>query len=296
MNGLARKPIGEADLHAFADGFATAERRAEIIAFLESEPEVARRVADWCTQNEAIRRALGKAMAEPLPAALAATPSRVTCDAQEPLKAVVHASRHAPASDRIERTRQRRSAGLTSVVGAAILFGLATGWIGAHALAPWGAPAPRTMLRSGALDPVGTFAVRAIEAHETFASDPLYPVEISAQDKPRLGQWLAARLGADVIVPDLGRAGYNLLGGRLIATNLGPAVLLLFENGGGERLGLTFARTAPPDDRLLRYQGTATIGTVVWSDANHLFALSGPPDGARLAALARRVFPPPEQD
>ena len=64
------------------------------------------------------------------------------------------------------------------------------------------------------------------------------PVEIKAADAPQLIKWASRRLERPVSIPDLSGAGYGFIGGRVVPTPHGPAVLYMFDNGNGTRLTL----------------------------------------------------------
>ena len=65
-------PVGEADLHAYADGQLGAARAAEVERHLDGRPDDRERIERWQAQNEALRRLLDPVLDEPLPARLAA--------------------------------------------------------------------------------------------------------------------------------------------------------------------------------------------------------------------------------
>ena len=44
---MSNRPITEDDLHAYVDQLLEPERRAEVMAYLDAHPDVARRVAAW---------------------------------------------------------------------------------------------------------------------------------------------------------------------------------------------------------------------------------------------------------
>lgn len=59
-------------------------------------------------------------------------------------------------------------------------------------------------------------ARRAALAHAVYAPEVRHPVEVAAVEKAHLAAWLSKRLEAEVRAPDLGGAGFALLGGRLL--------------------------------------------------------------------------------
>ena len=67
---MNHRPITEDDLHAYVDRVLEPERQVEVANYLESHPEVARRVAAFSDQRERLRAALAPIADEPLPAEL----------------------------------------------------------------------------------------------------------------------------------------------------------------------------------------------------------------------------------
>jgi anti-sigma factor RsiW len=84
-------------------------------------------------------------------------------------------------------------------------------------------------------------------------SDPC-PIEVSAAESDYLRQWLSSRLNRAVAPPDLTAVGYQLLGGRLLATERGsPAALFMYENSSGHRLSIV-VRPMSPDLHAPRFE------------------------------------------
>ena len=70
-------------------------------------------------------------------------------------------------------------------------------------------------------------AALAHEAAYTFnvyGQDRSHPVEFGATDQAELVNWIATRTGRMITVPDLTAAGYNFMGGRVVATPTGLPV------------------------------------------------------------------------
>lgn len=59
--------VDDQELHAYVDGMLTTERRAEIEAYLRTNPEAARRVDEYLRQNTLLRSALDPMLTEPVP-------------------------------------------------------------------------------------------------------------------------------------------------------------------------------------------------------------------------------------
>ena len=64
---MTNRPITEDDLHAYVDGVLEPEREAEVAAYLEGHPDMARRVSAFSDQRDLLRKALAPIADEPLP-------------------------------------------------------------------------------------------------------------------------------------------------------------------------------------------------------------------------------------
>jgi anti-sigma factor RsiW len=87
---------------------------------------------------------------------------------------------------------------------------------------------------------VGTAALarKAATSYAVYASDAARPVRIAASQRQQLERWFSQRLDRPVRAPDLYRVGLTLIGGRLIATEHGPAGLYLYRYADGTRVAI----------------------------------------------------------
>lgn len=197
---MSDTPITEAELQAHADGRLPPERAATVAAWLAEHPDERARIEAYREQRDALRAALAPTMEEPLP----------------------------PALDLRLRARPRRNWGpairAASMAGLLLLGGM-SGWM----LRGWNAPSS-----SG----TSALAREAIASYAVYASDDARPVEIAVSERPALDGWLSERLARPVAAPDLGAVGLYLIGGRLVATEHGPAALYVYRDAGGARVAL----------------------------------------------------------
>ncbi len=194
-------PIGEDDLHAYVDGFLDPGRRSVVERYLEEHPEAAARVAGWQAASQALRDALAWKAREPVPAGLSV--ARLL-------------------EMRAGRRGWARWQMAASIVLALVLGGGA-GWF-AH-----GPSGPQGIMSVG---------MEAVAAQRVFATDPMHPVEFGTEHEAQMVNWLSDRLGRSVSPPDLSKSGYRLIGGRLLATQQGPACMFLYSNARGDRITL----------------------------------------------------------
>jgi len=84
--------------------------------------------------------------------------------------------------------------------------------------------------------PASDIVHRAAIAHAVYATEVQHPVEARAHGE--LLDWLSERLHMKVQAPDLHRAGFAFLGGRLLPGEAAAAALLMYEGQNGQRVTL----------------------------------------------------------
>lgn len=250
------RPISEDDLHAYVDGALADARREEVEAYLDGNPLIAQRFGHFARQRESLRAALGPIADEPIPPQL------------NPAHLVAVRRSYRP---------------LWSAAAACLLVALggAGGWT----------------LRGMGGDRDAGIAALADEAsysYAVFGSDPVRAVEVSAADRGELVRWLENRLARQVHVPDLAKAGYGLLGGRVVATQNGPAGMLIYDDRAGRRIAILMRPMIKQDQNARMAQGRR--GGVIgysWADSGMGYSLVGT-EGPRqlhpIADEARRQF------
>jgi anti-sigma factor RsiW len=128
-------------------------------------------------------------------------------------------------------------------------------------------------------------------AHAVFTTDERRPVEIEASKQEDLYRWLSNRLGQPIRAPDLSAMGYELLGGRLLPSEQGPAAQFMYQNTAGDRLTLFVARTAATGlDVPIRAAHRDAYRAFYWVDDNVACVLTGDVDDTTLATIARDAY------
>lgn len=246
------KLISEDDLHAYVDEALSAGRRVQVADYLQEHPEVAARVRDYQNQRENLRAAFGAVADEPLPVELNLS--------------------------RIMAARRGHGKALWQAAAAcALIFLSGSGGWWLHGLTTQGdAPA------SG----IASLAQEASDTYRVYASDPLRPVEIKASDSAQLVSWASQRMKAPVLVPNLSAAGFNLMGGRLVATPHGPAVMIMYDNNLGARLALLSRPMDIDKNRRMALHSDKGVSGYAWSDKGMGYDLMGPVAAANLHPLA----------
>ena len=249
---MSNRPITEDDLHAYVDKLLEPERQAEVAAYLEAHPDVAKRVAAFSDQREHLRNGLASIADEPLPAKLNLS--------------------------RIIESRGPRKLPLWWAVAALLLIsvGGAGGWL-AHS---W-IPSPSSGL--------GALAQEAADSFKVYAADRVRPVEIRASEGPQLVQWLSNRLNQQIRVPDLTTSGYRLMGGRLIATSHGPAAMFMYDDDHGDRVVVLTRPMAMDKNAPMTPQSREDVVGFTWADGGMGYSLVGRSAVEALRPIANEV-------
>ncbi len=132
---------------------------------------------------------------------------------------------------------------------------------------------------------------QAALAHVVYAPEVLHPVEVGAREEAHLVSWLSKRLGAPVQAPPLSDAGYELVGGRLLPGEAGPAAQFMYQDARGNRLTL-YVRSAADGNRetAFRYAQEDKVGVFYWVDGSFGYALSGEIERPQLLRVAESVY------
>lgn len=253
---MTLRPISDDDLHAYVDGQLDSSRRAEVETWLADNPEAAARVAFYARANEDLHRTFDHVLAEPIPAAMMA-PRRPSLD--------------------------WRTAGIAASF---LIVGLVGGWFGRDALV-----GPRIVERVVTVSP--PIPVQAALAHAAYAPEVRHPVEVGADEEAHLVRWLSNRMGHEVKAPRLEKAGYRLMGGRLLpGGENGVACQFMYESTAGARVTLYIrSAAAGQNETAFRFAVERNgIGVFYWLDRNFGYALSANLPREELLRLAREVY------
>lgn len=254
---MTSRPITEDDLQAYVDQALDGHRAAEVAAYLADHPEVAARIADYAQHRQLLRDALAPIAREPVPAELN------LANLIEERQAKKGAHRRAFAWQAIAATL------LVTVGGVG-------GWSmrGAAMRASHGIPA---------------LTQEAFDSYAVYAPDNDRPVEIQASDRGRLVGWGSQRLNRPVNVPDLSGAGFRFLGGRVVPTPHGPALMYMFDNQKGVRIVMLVRNMAIDRNEPMSWRDGGSVGSVSWSRDGTGFSLVGPLAAPSLRSVAERA-------
>ncbi|WP_426435305.1 anti-sigma factor family protein [Bradyrhizobium genosp. P] len=246
---MSNRPITEDDLHAYVDRALQPEREAEVTAYLESHPDVAKRVAGFSDQRSLLRAALAPIAEEPLPPQLNLA--------------------------RMIESRRRPSSFRWAIAAMLMLcIGGLGGWVMRGAtLAPAGG--------------IAALAQEASASYNVYASDRTRPVEL--RDSTELVDWVSSRLHQPVKLPDLTTSGYRSMGGRVVPTAHGPAAMFMYDDDHGDRLVvLTRPMIADQNAPMVPLSGDGVAG-FTWADDGLGYSLVGPRTVETLRPLANEI-------
>jgi anti-sigma factor RsiW len=245
--------VGEEDLQAWADGRLAPERAEAVQSYLLAHPDEYTRLLQYREQSQGLRAAFAGEVA-PIPARLQV----------------------ARLIDSRDRPR-RRLIQIAAAILILILGGIA-GWIARELIGPLGGGTAARMIIAD-----------AIAAHRTFAVELRHPVEVPSAQQAHLGQWLSNRLGRPLIIPDLTALGFQLMGGRLLPSENGPAAQLMYDSGQGNRLTL-YLRLGVTGETTL-YRQEQDIGAFYWADEGLACAIvTRPADRSTSLRVAESVY------
>lgn len=250
--------VDENELHAYVDGQLDPQRRDAVEAWLAIHPEAAQRVAEYQQQNLALQKMFDPVVAEPVPDAMIA-----------PLH------RNGIMGSKIYASPFLRVAAMTAfmVIGGIIGYTI-------HDRVPVMQPTQ-----------IANFSQQAVIAHVVYTPEVLHPVEVSAEQEAHLSRWLSKRLGTKLNVPHLAPMGFNLIGGRLLPGETGPAALFMYENTQGKRLTLYVSHVDEEvSETAFRYDKRDGVSVFYWIDGSMGYALSGEVDKQQLLNAADKVY------
>ncbi|MGC1304878.1 MAG: anti-sigma factor [Caulobacteraceae bacterium] len=243
------RPIAETDLHAYVDGALDGRREEEVRAYLEEHADIAARVRVYASQRDALREAWGPVANEPIPAEL-------------DLQRIVERARRPMPSWRI-----------AAAVVTMLAVGGASGWLARGLSEP-------------ASSGVAALAREAADSYRVYAADPRRPVEIGPAGRADLVSWVSARLGSPVSAPDLSKAGYRFIGGRLVSTPHGAAAMFIYDGADGARLAVMVRPMAVERNTRMSERREGELGGVSWADRGMGYSLVGPASPHALHPLA----------
>jgi anti-sigma factor RsiW len=252
MNDPGR-PISEEELHALVDDRLDHAQQPYVARYVQEHPDVARRVAAYRDQREALRAALAPVTAEPLPPAL-------------DLQVIIQ-----------QRLTRRQ---VPWRAAAAVLVAFVLGGAGEWFLR-FGAPEPTLS--------ISLLSQEAVANHMVYTADRRRPTELGAEQRDDLARWVSNRLNHKVAPPDLAADGYTYIGGRLAATPDGPAGLFMYDDKQGVRLTVFVLPLSGAESTPMQHVQSAKVDGIAWIDKGIGYTVVGLLPQAELRHLAEQV-------
>ena len=253
-----RQPVSEDDLQAWTDSRLSSDRVPILEAYFAAHPDAAAHAQTDRANLAALRARLAPVAEEPIPARL-----RI--------------------GNIVAARRDRRNARLLAIAAAVgwIIIGGIGSWVGRDFFLPRG---PRDVLRAEAT------TRDAVAAYRTFSVEVAHPVEVGADQKPHLVQWLSRRLNRTIVIPDLSKEGFQLMGGRLLPTDSDPAAVIMYDDEKGTRLIVyTRADRSLSPHSAFRPERDGDVQTLRWTDAGQSYVVTARADPARLMPIAEAI-------
>lgn len=246
--------ITEMDLHGYVDGLLDEADRARVEQWLENNPEERRRLTDWKAQAAMLRATFAPyAISRPSDKRMVKGAGRSSFRLLQPLL-------------RIAAAMLIFAAGVT-----------------AGRLLPVQETGTPTML-------AGDISGQAQSAYLIYAGEVRHPVEVGADEKPHLANWLGKRLGYSFSIPDLSSLGYELVGGRLVPVSGKPGAMLMYQNTGGQRVTVLVGRNPQNRTTSFRMASADGVETFYWIDADMGYAVSGEIPRSELQKIAEECY------
>ncbi len=242
-------PVTEDELHAYVDGELPADRLEAVKEWLKAHPDAAAQVAAWREMSDTLHAKYDRVADEPVPPHLNI--------------------------DLLSRPPRRWAYAAIAATLAALLIGGGAGY----------------ELRGANAQPTAfaAFTGDALDAHKLYVVDVRHPVEVTADQRAHLQQWLTNRCGYQVRAPELDASGLKLVGGRLLPGPAGPAAFLMYETNSGERYTI-YASRDNAENTQMRFAAEGSNGALYWANNNVGYVVTGPADKDRLTSVARLVY------
>lgn len=253
---MSMRDFTERDIHLGLDGELPEDERAAYELWLEANPERKAQSLRLAADRDRLRESLAGILDEPVPQ---------------------HLTGLAGAGKRTV-SRWRRRTWQAAAAAVLLCVGLAAGYAAGLMGIGFG-PSAGDRLAEG-----------AIEAHTVYSAERRHAVEVAATDAEHLKTWLSNRTGVALILPDLSDQQFRLLGGRLLPTDDGPAAMLLYEDGAGERVSIYVTASSAEKSWGKVQSGKDGTTAIYWLDKGFGCAIVGLLSDERMSAVARDAW------
>jgi anti-sigma factor RsiW len=244
----------EADIHAYVDGHLDDADCARMEAWLARNPSRTEEIRGWQRDAQQLRAALG------------VLPLSAGQQALDPT--TIRARR---------RHRMQSRIALAAVLVLTLGVGVAGGWQ-AHRLTASAATAPMA---------------DALQAYRMFASDRHLNLDVTQHEPGQLQTWLLQHFRNAPQLPDLDGAGFHPVGARLLATDSGPAAMVLYQNAQGGAISFYIRPPSPSHGELrLGQRRDGQLVATYWSGNGYNYALVSRDIAPDVRAIHEAAFVP----
>lgn len=236
----------DAVIHAYVDGRLDEATSARLQAWLERHPDRAAEIRGWRRDAQQLRATFGDLPVQAVPSTL------------DPVNLRMRRRRRL-------RARMALAAGLVLALGA----GSMGGWQ-AHAM----------------FTPAAAPMADAVQAYRMFATGRQANLDVVQRHAGELQAWLDQRFQRAAPLPDLDASGFKPVGGRLIATDSGPAAMVLYENHDGDAISFYIRSPSSRAGTLPRGQRReGQLAAAYWSGEGYNYALVSRADTTDLRVI-----------
>ena len=128
---------------------------------------------------------------------------------------------------------------------------------------------------------IARLSLEAVSAYRVFANDPAHGIELPPDDPVELTRRMTQTLGRSVAVPDLSRAGYHLVGGRVLAVMYGPAGMLVYEDAAHNRITVYIQPMRVGEETPMRSVDAGAVDGYAWINRQIGYGVVSEGDRAR---------------
>jgi len=246
---MSRLPPEEQDLHAYVDGQLDEEQKRGVEHYLQKHPEAAAQVAKWQADAQRLRVSLNEFVPHTAPR---------TSDLQQ-------------VRQRMRRTRQWRLS-----MAFSLLFSLGVGGI-----AGWQLHAREVQSQILPMED-------AVQAYRLINDGNVKALDVVASNQGQMDSWMGRNFINGALPPNLENYGFNLVGGRLMVTEQGPAALVVYQDAKGTRVTYYIR----PTGRFVIGKGerkTDNLMAQYWSDQRYNYAVISPANDQQTAPLQKAI-------
>jgi anti-sigma factor RsiW len=121
-------------------------------------------------------------------------------------------------------------------------------------------------------------------------------VEVAADEKEHLQTWLGKRIGSAFKTPDLAVAGFNLLGGRLLAAEDRPAAQLMYEDANKKRITIFMTSNPSHSESAIELASRGNLVACYWFNENIGLAVAGEITREEAEKIAKLAYDQMEEE